>query len=74
MLPMFFRGTPKLAKAVAEPKRVTWQQGDFTVNQAEEQNQTIIAPEKLIIRDIVWKKADILVWHRRRHLKRTPRT
>ncbi len=62
MMPMYFRGTPKTAAAVAKPKRVLWQQGDFTIKQAEEQTQTIRAPEdryRLIIRDVVWKKADI---------------
>jgi hypothetical protein len=62
MMPMYFRGTPKTATAVAKPKRVLWQQGDFTIKQAEEQTQTIRAPEdryRLIIRDVVWKKAGI---------------
>ena len=60
MMPMYFRGTPKTATAVAKPKRVLWQQGEFNIKQAEEQTQTIRAPEcDLIIRDVVWKKADI---------------
>lgn len=60
MLPMFFRGTPKTATAVAKPNRVRWQQGDFTVKQAEEQTQTVEAEEcRLSIRDVVWKKTDI---------------
>jgi hypothetical protein len=60
MMPMFFRGTPKTATAIAKPKRVLWQQGDFTIKQAEEQPQTIRSEEcELIIRDVVWKKADI---------------
>ena len=62
MMPMYFRGTPKTAAAVAKPKRVFWQQGDFTIKKAEDQTQTIRAPDdsyRLIIRDVVWKKADI---------------
>ena len=60
MMPMFFRSTPKAATAVAKPNRVLWQQGEFTIKQAEEQTQTIRAQEyDLIIRDVVWKKADI---------------
>jgi len=60
MMPMFFRGTPKTATAVAKPKRGLWQQGEFNVKHAEEQTQTIRSQEcDLIIRDIVWKKKDI---------------
>ena len=60
MMPMFFRGTPKTAAVVAKPKRALWQQGEFNIKQAEEQTQTISSQEcDLIIRDVVWKKADI---------------
>ena len=60
MMPMFFRGTPKEETALAEPKRVLWQQGDLTIKQAAEQTQTIREPEfSLIIRDVVWKQPDI---------------
>jgi hypothetical protein len=62
MMPMFFRGTPKTATAVAKSKRVSWQQGEFTVKQAQEQTQTISGQEgryRLVIRDVVWKNADI---------------
>lgn len=60
MMPMFFRGTPKTAAAVTKPKRGLWQQGEFNIKQAEEQTQTIRSREcDLIIRDVVWRKADI---------------
>jgi hypothetical protein len=62
MMPMYFRATPKKATAVAKPKHVLWQQGEFTIKKAEEQTQTIRVPEdryRLIIHDVVWKKADI---------------
>ena len=60
MLPMYFRGTPKTPAAVAKPKRVLWQQGDFTIQRAEEQTQTVRTQEyDLIIHDVVWKKAAI---------------
>ncbi len=60
MMPMFFRGTPKTATAVAKPRRVLWQQGEFTIKQAEEQIQAIRTQEyRLIIHDVVWKEADV---------------
>lgn len=60
MMPMFFRRTPKEATTIAKPNRVSWQQGELIIKQAEEQTQTISTQEyALIIRDIVWKKAKI---------------
>ena len=60
MMPMFFRDTPKTAKAIKKPKLVLWQQGEFHIKEAEEQKQTISSAEcDLVIRDVVWKKADV---------------
>lgn len=60
MMPMFFRGTPKKATLVANPKHVLWQQGEFLIKEAEAQTQTISSPEcDLVIRDVVWKSSKV---------------
>lgn len=60
MMPMYLRGTPETVAAVAKPKQVFWQQGDFTIKQAEDHTQTIDSDGyRMIIRDMVWKQADI---------------
>ena len=62
MLPMYLRGTPSKTSVIPEPKRVAWQRGNLTIEQAEEQNQTVHAPDetyRMVIRDVVWKQKDI---------------
>ena len=62
MMPIYLRSTPAKAKRVATPKRVFWQQGDFTIEQGENQTQTIDPAEggyRFVIQDTVWKKSDI---------------
>ena len=60
MMRMFFRNTPKTAAAIKPQTRILWQQGEFNIKQAEEQTQTIRSAEcDLVIRDIVWKMAEV---------------